>query len=273
MPRNLYAHIDEWERRFSYDVDVATADRVELEKILEAASRDVDRYTRRFFFSELKTLTFDGKGETFLVVPDLISVTSLKLDENRDRVYETTLAATDFYLMRPRHERPYDAVPKTRIVLDTQNGDFALFQWQEKLILLEAEWGFGNDTEDTGQTVQDTTEQDATQKTLLVTDGSALSVGMTLLLGTEQEYVSGVEGPTATVARGVNGTTAAVHTNGATINRVVYPRPVADATLIQSIRLWKRTQVGFIDREPPSRFEEFDEDGARLLQDFVRYNL
>lgn len=273
MPRNLYADVDAWERRFSQDIDLATANRRELEAMIETASRDVDTFCRRFFFAETKTLTFDGNGRSELIVPDLLVVASIKLDEDVDHVYETTLAETDFYLMRPDHERPYDAFPKTKIVLDTRNGVFSSFQASVKLLLIDAEWGYGNDTEDTGETVQDDVEQGDSQSTLLVGDGASFSVGQTLLLGTEQEYVTGVAGDTLSVARGVNGTVAATHANGLQINRYVYPPLVRDATHIQAIRLWKRKEVGFIDREPPSRFGEFDAGAGRLLQDFVRYDL
>jgi hypothetical protein len=273
MPRNLYADVDAWERRFSQDIDLATSDRRELEAMIETASRDVDRFCRRFFYAETKALTFDGNGKDSLVVPDLLVVASIKLDENVDRAYETTLAATDFYLMRPDHERPYDTMPKTLIVLDTRNGNFSVFQRSEKLLLIDAEWGYGNDTEDTGATVQDAVEQGVSQATLLVPDGASFSVGQTLLLDTEQEYVTGVAGDTLSIARGVNGTTPATHTNGLQIDRYVYPPLVRDATHIQAVRLFKRKEVGFIDREPPSRFGEFDEGAGRLLQDFVRYDL
>ncbi len=270
--RNLYIGLDAWERRYAYDVDLPSANRTELEGIIEHASRDVDTFAHRVFFAELKVLTLDGLGEPWLDVPDLLVVTSIKLDENRDRVYETTMADTDFFLQRTDHERPYDAFPKTRIVLDTQNGDFALFQWQEKLILLDGEWGYGNDVENTGATVQDAVEQSAIAKELLVVDGSVFSIGDTLRLGTEQEYVTDVAGNTLGVTRGVNGTTAVAHLNGVQIDRYVYPRQVVEATQIQAIRLWKRKEVGFIDREPPSRFGQFDENAAMALQDFVRYN-
>lgn len=270
--RNLYIGLDSYERRYAYDADLNPANRTELEGIIEGASRDVDTFCKRFFYAETKVLTLDGLGQSWLSVPDLLVVTSLKLDENRDRTYETTMAATDFLLQRVNHERPWDSFPKTRIVLDTQNGDFALFQRQEQLVLLDGEWGYGNNVEDTGDTVQDATEQDATEKTLLVGDGSVFSVGDTLRLGTEQQYVTGVSGNTLGVARGVNGTTAVVHANGLQIDRYVYPRQVIEATQIQAVRLWKRKEVGFIDREPPSRFGQFDESAGMALQDFVRYD-
>ncbi len=272
MPRNLYVDVDAWEREFSHDVDLAVANRLELEHMLESASRDVDTFCRRFFYAKIETVIFDGTGSALLTVPDLLAVTTIKFDEDRDRTFETTLVAADFYLARPHAALPYDMFPKTCVILDGLNGSFSRFAAQEKLVEIAAEWGYGNDVVDTDDTVQDAVEQDATQKTLLVENGALFSVGHTLRIGTEQEYVTGVAGTTVSVARGVNGTTAATHANGLQIDRYVYTPEVRQATLIQSARLWKRKEVAFIDREPPSKFGNFDTDAARELQDFVRYD-
>lgn len=273
MARNLYADLDQWERRYSYDVDLASADRTELENILEAASRDCDIFCHTHFYAQLATFHFDGKGNPTLVVPDLLAVTSIKLDENRDRAFETTLKVADYILIRPFVPEPYDTTPYRRIEMDGQNGDFVNWINQERLVEIVAEWGFTNATEDTGQTVQDTTEQDATQTTLLVSDGTKLSVGQTLLIDAEQEYVSAIATNTATVVRGVNGTPAAAHANGTVINRYVYAPEVREACLIQAVRLWKRKETGFVTREPPSGFMGFDPDAARLLQPFQRLDI
>ncbi len=270
MARNLYADLDQWERRFSYDVDLASAERQELENIIEAASRDCDIFCHTHFYSKLDTVILDGKGEATLIVPDLLVVTSIKLDENRDRAFETTLAVTDYLLQRPFVPAPYDTKPYRRVVMDAVNGDFGRFVAQEQLVEIVAEWGFTNETEDTGQTVQDSVEQDATQTTLLVEDGSKFSVGQTILIDAEQQYVSAAPSTTLTVARGVNGTVAATHANGKTISRYVYTPEVRDACLIQAVRLWKRKETAFVTREPPSGFMGFDADAARLLQPFVR---
>ena len=273
MPKNLYADLDMWERRYSYDEDLSDADRTELEAIMETASRDCDTFCRTHFFAELATVILDGNGVPTLTVPDLLSVTSIKLDEDRDRTFETTLATSDYLLQRPFVPRPYDTKPYRRIVMDWVNGDFGRFVAQERLVEIIGEWGYTNDTEDTGETVQDSSEQDASQVTLLVSEGSKVSAGQTLLIGSEQEYVTAAPSTTLQVTRGVNGTTKATHANGVTINRYVYLPKVRDACLIQSIRLWKRKATGFVSREPPSGFAGFDVDAARLLQPFVRGDL
>lgn len=277
MPLNLYADLDMWERRFSYDVDLADAERTELESMIETASRDCDFFCSPSgavtFYSQLATYIFDGKGNPTLVVPDLLVITTIKLDENRDRAFETTLATTDYIPLRPFVPRPYDTKPFRRIEMDGINGDFGQWVDQERLVEIEGEWGYTNATEDTGQTVQDAVSQDATQKTLLVSEGSKVSAGQTLLVDAEQQYVSAAPSTTLTVVRGVNGTVAASHTNGTTIKRYVYEPKVRDACLIQAVRLWKRKETAFVTREPPSGFMGFDQDAARLLQEFVREDI
>ena len=73
--------------------------------LLEAVSRLIDHYCNRRFHVVEESRFFDGDGGKELGVPDLISVTSLKTDDNRDRTFETSWAATD-YLLYPPNARP-----------------------------------------------------------------------------------------------------------------------------------------------------------------------
>ncbi len=275
MAENLYADLDQWERRFSYDVDVGAADRTELEQVIQTASRDVDDMCHTHFFTATGTRILDGSGLPILIIPDLVAVTSIKLDEDRDRVFETILAGTDYYLTRPNHERPYEELPKRLITLDAFNGSFSTFMRQEQLVQIVAEWGYTLTSGDTkvvaGETVQDGTEQDATQTTLDVNDGTEFSIGQTLKIEDEQEYVEGIATNQLTVGRAKNGTTATTHANGTAISKYTYLPKVIDATLIQAVRLWKRKELAFVSREGALQ-EGFDEDAMRLVSEFVRYD-
>ena len=99
-----------------------------LRELLEATSRLVDRYCNRHFWVRVATLKFDGDGGTELAVQDLISVTSLKSDDDKDRSFETTWAATDYLLYPPNADpikewgRPY-----TRVLVDTEAGNEDVF--------------------------------------------------------------------------------------------------------------------------------------------------
>jgi hypothetical protein len=67
-----------------------TGDDDELFQLLLAASDWVDHYCNRHFYPRTETLVFDGKGAAQLLVPDLISVTSLKEDDNGDLTFNET---------------------------------------------------------------------------------------------------------------------------------------------------------------------------------------
>lgn len=64
-----------------------------------------------------------------------------------------------------------------------------------------------------------------------VSSAANLGPAQTILVDTEQLYVTSISGNTLTVERGVNGTTAATHSGGATVYRYDYPALVVQACL------------------------------------------
>ena len=92
-------------------VDAARNARYQL--ALDTASAMVDQDTGRVFTSTVATKTLMSAGEQMLVVPDLVSVTSIKVDEDGDGVFEETLAATDYELLSFNETHagwPYQAI-------------------------------------------------------------------------------------------------------------------------------------------------------------------
>ena len=71
------------------------------EGVIEGASRLIDRITGRVFYvsssDETRYFTADDKETVF--IDDLSSITSLKVDDDGDRSYGTTLSSTDYDLM------------------------------------------------------------------------------------------------------------------------------------------------------------------------------
>ena len=65
---------------------------------------------------------------------------------------------------------------------------------------------------------------DATTTSVTVSSRADVEAGHTLLIDSEQLFVSSYSGNTLTVVRGVNGTTAASHSGGAAIDIYEYPR-------------------------------------------------
>ena len=214
--------------------------------LLEACSRLIDRYCNRHFYVLVATRKFDGDGATSLIVPDLISVTSLKTDDNKDRTFETTWAATD-YLLYPTNAEPTKAWgrPYIRALVDTEAGNEDVFTAGMQTVQIDGKWGYREVTDDSGADINEGAQYSATDTTLTVTDGTKFAVGQTLLIDSEQLYISAISTNDLTVIRGVNGTTAASHADSTDISIFRYPGSVVEACLMQCSRLWKRKDSGF----------------------------
>jgi len=274
------------------------ADEARVLTLLEAASRRVDQRCRRFFYTEHATRYFDGDGYENIYVPDLLAVPDttdgIKLDEDGDRTYELSLAAaTDYYLEHAGRSPggpggDLDAAPFNVLRLDAVNGQRSTFTWRRRLIEIGgsplARWGYTEATEAvvTGAGVAVTgTLADAADLTLAVSDDADLAIGQTLRLGDvdtgEQLYISGGTASPFTVVRGLNGTTAAEHTDVA-LRRFSYLPEVVEAVVMLASRMWKRRESAYsniISNEVAGTmqvFRQLDPDVEALLAPLVRYS-
>src|SRR4030042_1806916 len=93
----------------------ATTDDTTIRKIVEAASRSIDRYCNRTFVVSSETKYFDGAVRLWL--PDLLSINAsgLKTDADGDATFENTFATTDYILYGPGLEDSLNTYPRTRI--------------------------------------------------------------------------------------------------------------------------------------------------------------
>ena len=87
------------------DPAAGNGDDDEMFQLLLAVSDWVDGYCNRHFYPRTQTLVFDGNGSGRLLIPDLISITSLKEDTTDDKTFNDTWAATDYW------SEPYNADP------------------------------------------------------------------------------------------------------------------------------------------------------------------
>jgi hypothetical protein len=70
-----------------------------LELAIESASREIDSYTERVFFSSSPTTrVYVPRNSTLCETDDIVSVTTLKISTGADGVFDQTLAAADFQL-------------------------------------------------------------------------------------------------------------------------------------------------------------------------------
>jgi len=75
------------------DPAAGAGDDNEMFQLLLAVSDWVDHFCNRYFYSKTQTMEFDGTGSTRLLIPDLVSLTSLKEDSTDDQSFNETWAA------------------------------------------------------------------------------------------------------------------------------------------------------------------------------------
>lgn len=132
---NGYTTLNDFKLRVDIDDNL---DDAKLESVITAASRFIDNLASRRFYAVADTRYYTAERSDFLRVDDLLSVTSLKTDEDGDRTYENTWATTD-YDLRP-FNASLDGWPY-RWIETTPNGDYS-FPTIAKGIEIKGSFGF-----------------------------------------------------------------------------------------------------------------------------------
>lgn len=166
-----------------------------------------------WFVPVTQTHRMNGLGRDVLWIPPMLSITSIVNDG-------TTLTASD-YILKPDNGF-WPNGPYIRILVDPDSTNLTTWVDEEDGVELTGPTGLYSRSGSTGATVADTTQQSDSQTTLKVSDAGKVSPGMILLIGTEQEAVTGWESPTTNITT-LNGAVAAaddtiVVANGALIN-------------------------------------------------------
>lgn len=113
---NEYATPDEYKQEWLSPALSGAQDDAKIDRALTAASRAIDHFCDRHFWQATATARrFDTCDQWTLDIDDLVSVTSVKTDDNRDGVYETTWAVSDYQLLplNPAAEpepQPFDQI-------------------------------------------------------------------------------------------------------------------------------------------------------------------
>ncbi len=217
----------------------ATTDDVTIRKIVEAASRSIDQYTNRTFVTSTATKIFDGNVE--LWIPDLLSITTLKTDEDGDYDYDNTYDTGDYILYGVGIEDTLNTYPKIRIEIDP-NGDYSSFaSGYQKGVQIAGIWGYGDGISATPYISDTTTAEalDASETGVDVTSATNLSAGQLILVESEQMYIYSISSTTLTVERGVNGTTATTHDTAKTIYIYQYPSDIRQACIDLSVATYQ----------------------------------
>lgn len=246
-----------------------TDDEAVVRRLLEAASRTMDQHAGgRCFGPRTETRSYDlGAGAlrddrlldpgSALSFPDywpsrlsgagvvplddwLISATTVTAYDGTARGSSQTLTegiAGDYLL------EPYNDTPKVRLKLQ-ENTAKSLAAGQQTLTIAGT-WGYCNRTAAAGTLGAAISSTTATSVTM--TAGHSVSAGMTLLVDSEQLAVTTVSGNTLTMRRGVHGTTAATHSNGAAVSAYEYPTDVAVVCLEIARNRWRERDAGTVD--------------------------
>lgn len=217
-------------------------------RVVKEATDLIETYFGGPFYPYTETRRFDGPGGRVLYVNELLSSAPTIVNDT------TTLAAGDYVLYGGEGSKTprWRNGPYTRIEIDPDAASLTAWDTERDNITVAGKWGWWDETEAiSGATVQDATQQAAGSTTLTVQTGK-VEVGMVLLIGTELEFVTAltVASPndTATVVRGVLGTTDAAHLNGVAIRRQVVPQAILALTIAAAGRLWKWGKSGYTGR-------------------------
>lgn len=216
--------------------------------ILEAASRAVDNFCNRSMFGSgfgprTGTNRYNGQGgHTVDFADDLLSLTSISLlDSTAGSSLGSVVADTDYYLTDEGGR--FEPAPYRKFLLHGQ-GSVTRLGIGHRVSSFTGTWGYENRTRTATATAGAIASTTAT--TFVIGGTDDLEVGMTLLIDSEQVYLRAKSGTTATIDRGVNGTTAATHSGGAAIAFYLYTPAVVDATLRIAHRRWKMRDAGLV---------------------------
>ena len=214
--------------------------------VLASVSETIDDRMERSGFGSgfgprTGTNRYNGSGgSTLRLRDDLLTVTSITIRPSTASATTSTPAAdTDYYLLDG--EDGYGPAPYRKILLHGQ-GTITAFGSGLRVTDVAGTWGFQNVTVTSSATTSEAL--DTSETGVDVSSGAAFSPGQTILIDTEQMYISSIATNTLTVVRAANGTTAATHSTSAAIAVYQYPAKVREVCLRLALKRWKARDAG-----------------------------
>jgi len=168
-----------------------------LDDLIEAMSRRVEAWTHRRFIPITQTRLYEwppvlsyGRRSRSTVLEldaDLLSVTTLQTKAQDSS--PTTISSSDYFL-EPNSPGPDGVTRYDRIEIDTSStAAFESGDTSQRSISVAGSWGYSAETRSAG-TVGSGLSSDATATTMVCSNGAAIDVGDTLLIESEQIFVS-----------------------------------------------------------------------------------
>ena len=283
---NSYCNLETLKNAGTMDIASINKFDTQLIRISEAASREIDKYTDRFYYIYEGTIYQDGGANRVVLDWEVQSITSLIIDIDGNNQYPTTSAySVDINSPTTAPDAftyPENTYPKTRLEANPFGSYGHLGAGFRKAIKITGTFGYGNDWPgDYKYTAQSTVGSalTSTANTISVTASTAaeFSPGMTLKVGSEQVYInSAPTGSTCPIVRAQNGTTAASATTGTSISIYQYPQAITQACVIQTIKTWKRRESGYatsVGNNITGEYQSFkglDSDVKEIINQYKR---
>jgi len=274
---NIYATLSDT-RRYLGLTAAQTGDDDLLLVLLAAASRLIDQYTGRRFYPARQTHAYPaGDPGCLLLRDDLLGLHSLTNGDG------STIPAAAYHLA------PSGAPVSAAVLLDRTQAAFTHDGDPIDAIEVDGTWGYHPAWPDawiaSGDSVQD--DPLASSATALTVDdadaptitgyGTRFAVGQIVRIEDEYLHVLAINTSTntLTVARGVNGTTAASHAQATTIDVYAPPADIQQVCLRVVSWLYKQKDAGFVQAAGSLRGQiaippALPDDVQQILAPYVR---
>jgi hypothetical protein len=210
-----YATLSAVKRNCNID-EADTSHDADLLVILAGVSNSIDGYCNRHFSTRSESRYFDVVNPGRVFIDDVLSVSEAVCDSAGTGTHgETWTSQTDFILL------PDNSWPKA-IFAPTAWGTRSM-SIAARYLKLTGVWGYGDGRGVAWKTTALTATVATTTATeVTVSDTTGLDVGLTILVESEQMFITGIGTLQVTVERGINGTAAAAHSEKA-ISLAAYP--------------------------------------------------
>lgn len=122
--------------------DFTSVDHGNMEIAIQAASSWLDDYFDTTFYAVTATQYFTARWYDLLHVPDLLTVTTLKTDEDGDGTYETTWTTSDYRLEPVNAAARRNPIPYRQIRIKEVSGSYNFPTGVEYGVEIAGTWGY-----------------------------------------------------------------------------------------------------------------------------------
>ena len=247
-----------------------TTDTTRLLFCLIVASRQIDEYCGRQFYTSKESRYFDVDRLNRINISDLLSATEVAYDYELNGSY-SQVADTDEYFLYPAN-----GYPKTSIDLPVDRA-VALPIIGTRACKITGTWGYGDNTASPWKSSGLTITVATTTATAVTASASGFVAGQTIRAGTEDMFIEAATTTALTVVRGVNGSTAQIH-SGVAAYIAQYPYSITNACITKAIDTWRLAKTAGLRSQTIGSYSVSYQDHTkmsdldmRLLSPFVRH--